>query len=818
MDDSRDLVDFLDREVLPFVRAEAIYSGVKWTSTRGRYLRGPCPLHGGDNPTAFSVDTVTKGWTCWSHCGSGSALAYLNGGTQPHGREWVERAKELAAFAGVPFPERERTEEEVRRTEERDRREALLGAVLAHAQAALSGANGKAARTYLEGRGLGDALDAFGVFTTRSEVQATLTGKGFTRDEVEASGVVHDPRWEGRLVIPWRDRWGHLRTFAARDLTGKAEDADKYLFMKGTKKADLVAFGLDEALRGRPDFLVIVEGLLDVVNLQGLGFPNVAALGGAGKELSAERWEGLLRLAGCPMVLVMDNDTAGREGTLAALENVRKVRNSGDVPVTPVVDVVDPVHLGAAKDPDELVRKEGLRAFHALLGKREPAALFVGRSLLGNVSPASPEYEKRDAVVKVSDFAASLPEGSHLDVDALVRLAVERTGFFLPTIAEVVKDAAAKRKEEERRKGLAEAVRKAQEAVSDGKDPLVVSRHLQAAQDALRAKAEEAPPPFSVDRLEAESRKAVAGRSSGWAALDRLEVSFNPGELAVFGARTGHCKTSVLVGLLRNWAGAAAGDELLVLYSQEEPEVRVYHRLLALLTEAPGNGWTTAEVRDYLRDPYSRGPSYGWPSPDALEKAKRTLRSWEDRLLVVSRPAWTVEDLEAHAHELADRRRVGGVLVDYLQRVPPPPGRYDRRDIEVSAVARRLKALAVDLGVPVVAGCQVNREAVPDKYREKLAAKTYEEAKKVIRTARPDLSHLREGGAEQEADLVLGLLNYAADFRTDEGGDREREVPPVTRLEVGTLKNRYGVPGRWVSLAYEGRFNLIRDPKYREEV
>ena len=91
-------------------------------------------------------------------------------------------------------------------------------------------------------------------------------------------------------------------------------------------------------------------------------------------------------------------------------------------------------------------------------------------------------------------------------------------------------------------------------------------------------------------------------------------------------------------------------------------------------------------------------------------------------------------------------------------------------------------------------------------------AESYEAARETIKGARPLLSHLREGGAEQEADLVLGLLNYAADFQTDTE-EESRAVPEVTRLEVGSLKNRGGIPGRWTSLAYYGRSNYIRDPE-----
>lgn len=34
--------------------------------------RGACPIHGGDNPTAFTHDE--KRWTCWTRCGSGDVV------------------------------------------------------------------------------------------------------------------------------------------------------------------------------------------------------------------------------------------------------------------------------------------------------------------------------------------------------------------------------------------------------------------------------------------------------------------------------------------------------------------------------------------------------------------------------------------------------------------------------------------------------------------------------------------------------------------------------------------------------------------------
>ena len=85
-----------------------------------------------------------------------------------------------------------------------------------------------------------------------------------------------------------------------------------------------------------------------------------------------------------------------------------------------------------------------------------------------------------------------------------------------------------------------------------------------------------------------------------------------------------------------------------------------------------------------------------------------------------------------------------------------------------------------------------------------------------LRARRPQLHHLREGGSEQEADLVLGLMNYRADYEQKE--DHAGGVPDVTRLEVGLLKARYGEAGKRAALAFEGRYHLLRDRYPHEDL
>lgn len=114
------------------------------------------------------------------------------------------------------------------------------------------------------------------------------------------------------------------------------------------------------------------------------------------------------------------------------------------------------------------------------------------------------------------------------------------------------------------------------------------------------------------------------------------------------------------------------------------------------------------------------------------------------------------------------------------------------------------------MGAPVVAGAQVDRDVIPDGYQDKVrkaASGSINDAIEVMKSARPDLNHLREGGSEQEADLILGLMNFAADLRVE-----ATAVQATTdHYEIGVLKNRYGPTGKWAELSYSGASGRIAD-------
>lgn len=817
-------VDFYEREVKPRLSFSRIYENqVDFRQKNGIWWRGPCPIHQGDNPKNFAVNTQTLQWHCFSQCGSGDVIKFLNKGRSARGEEYVSHVKTLAELVGIDSRpiERELTHEEWAHREREERRIEIKEAFLAITQAALFSNLGEKARTYLEKRGFSLAqLEEFefGFYLNPDEIKKQLFQARYTEQEIEEANLCHDGRWNGRLIGTWRDPQRKLATFWARDLSGTSPSSEKYLYLKGTQKASLIAFGLDRALQvsSSRHHLVLVEGLFDVLSLHAKGFYQVAGIGGSGVEMKKERWEKLASLGIENVTLVLDQDDAGRTGSLQAVANAYKANK------VPFIYVVEPYELQDAKDTDEFVQKYGLSEFQDLIKKRVSGALYQAGSILEQTTN-SDILKRREAVENILTYVSNL-RGSQapLDYEDILQLTSERTGYSLASIKELATERLSNLKREELEKSFDGVLREAHSARKNKTNVFQITKDLVSKLQPLQAQSIDSPLPFSVDRLEKESKQLPLGKKSGWDALDDLGIRFCAGELSLFGARTGHGKTSALVGLLHNWllmAEKEKTEEIFLFYSAEEAEVRIYHRLLSLFTNSQDiptlQGWTATQVRDFLQDPYSRG-TYYWPDPSLLEQAKTRLRFLESNFMVIYRPNWTIDEIEAHARSISEQKTIGAILVDYLQRIPPPVSSFERRDIEVSMIARRLKSLSVGLHVPIVTGAQINREIIKDAKALPLEKSIDDEAvRKVLRARRPKLHHLREGGSEQEADLVLGIMNHRADFELDVEEEKQsiRKIPDTTPIDIGVLKNRYGDVGKWVSLAFTGKFQRIKDVK-----
>jgi replicative DNA helicase len=123
-----------------------------------------------------------------------------------------------------------------------------------------------------------------------------------------------------------------------------------------------------------------------------------------------------------------------------------------------------------------------------------------------------------------------------------------------------------------------------------------------------------------------------------------------------------------------------------------------------------------------------------------------------------------------------------------------PPELRGMREQEVSAISRSLKAIAKELGIPVIALSQLNR-SVETRAGNK----------------RPQLSDLRESGAiEQDADLVAFIHRpeYYG-INEDESGNSMAGL-----AEIILAKHRNGATGdvRLRFRSEEARFYDLEDP------
>ena len=126
-------------------------------------------------------------------------------------------------------------------------------------------------------------------------------------------------------------------------------------------------------------------------------------------------------------------------------------------------------------------------------------------------------------------------------------------------------------------------------------------------------------------------------------------------------------------------------------------------------------------------------------------------------LYIDDNPPSTISGVRSQMRRLARRNEIGAIFVDYLQLMESDRRNNANRNDEVSDITRGLKKLAAELGVPVIALSQLNRNV-----ELRGGAK------------RPQLSDLRDSGAvEQDANVIMfvyreSMVNNQADPRMAE--------------------------------------------------
>ncbi len=325
----------------------------------GANLFGLCPFHG-EKTASFSVNPDKGIYYCFGcHKGGGS----INFQMEIEGLSYPDAVRALAKRAGMTVPEDEQYQSRYRQQE---RLWALHKEAARFFHSQLYAPVGKAALDYALGRGMTKAtLTNFGLGyapdTWDSMVKA-MRAKGYTDQELKDSGLVTVSQKNGNLFDRFRDRLmfpiidvrGNVIGFGGRTLKKDAATA-KYLNSPETlifnKRKNL--FGMNLAKKSKQNYLILVEGNVDVVALHQYGFDNAVA--SLGTSLTEDQAALMTRYAE-QIVLIYDGDKAGQNATQRAIPILEKAGLQVKV-----------LQLQDAKDPDEFLQKFGPDKFRLLL-------------------------------------------------------------------------------------------------------------------------------------------------------------------------------------------------------------------------------------------------------------------------------------------------------------------------------------------------------------------------------------------------------------------------------------------------------------------
>lgn len=237
------------------------------------------------------------------------------------------------------------------------------------------------------------------------------------------------------------------------------------------------------------------------------------------------------------------------------------------------------------------------------------------------------------------------------------------------------------------------------------------------------------------------------GLSTTLADLDQKTTGLHPGDLVVIAGRPSMGKTTLALQIAEHAARKVGPAKV---FSMEMPAEQLAMRSLATASRVSINAMRSGKLCDQE-----------W---DAILRAETELRDLA--VLVDDAAALSLVELRARAMRSNAKRRLSTIVVDYMQLMQVSGA--ENRTNEISEVSRGLKALAKELGIPVIALSQLNRavEARDNK--------------------RPRMSDLREsGGIEQDADIVLFI--YRDEVYNPESPDKGTAEIIVAKQRNGPL-------------------------------
>jgi len=370
MVDSRIWSDFISDLKAKNDIVEVISSYLQVTQ-KGKGYWALCPFHNDRNPS-MSINKDGQFYHCFV-CNSGGDV--INFVQNYESCTFMEAVEILAKRAKIEIPQiASSPNKEI--AEKKKIRDDCLSACLFTAKyynGNLWKKGGEFAINYLQNRGLStEIIKRFGLGLSidRYSLATALKEANFDMSIPTRAGLIirkEDGKYfdcmANRLIIPIFDINSNVIAFGGRTFSSDKNIA-KYKNTSVTPVFDKskTLYGLNFAKKakqqGNLDYLIIVEGYMDVIALHQAGF--VQAVASMGTSLTEEQAHQAKRLVN-KVYICYDGDSAGQNATLRGLDILR---NKGlEVKVVALPDGLD---------PDEYVKKYGLDGFRQQLASALP--------------------------------------------------------------------------------------------------------------------------------------------------------------------------------------------------------------------------------------------------------------------------------------------------------------------------------------------------------------------------------------------------------------------------------------------------------------
>lgn len=401
----------------------------------GRNYMGLCPFHNDKSPS-FSISQEKQIYKCFSCGEAGNVLTFI---MKYKKLTFLEAAKYLADKANISLQILGQEDNKISQKKE------LLYKVNVEA-ARYYFANlqkNKNAKEYFLKRGIKEeTIKRFGLGYSYDSWQGLinyLKTRGYNDNILSEAGLVSKSEKKGNIYDRFRNRVmfpvfnvkGEVIGFGGRVLD---DSKPKYLnspetmiFQKGIN-----LYGLNFAIKNKleQDYIVIVEGYMDLIALHQYGITNTVASLGTALTVNQAR---LLKRYVNKVIISYDSDLAGQTATLRGLEILR---NTGfDVKVLTVPQ---------GKDPDEFVRNNGKEAFLRLAKDALPLIDYRIKKASEGI-----DLKNGNELIKYGEkFAEILADLNPIEKDVYIKKISEETSIKEQALYDLLSQVMAKNQKE----------------------------------------------------------------------------------------------------------------------------------------------------------------------------------------------------------------------------------------------------------------------------------------------------------------------------------------------------------------------------------